>query len=124
MIAERAARLSQVNPKFAKSLLEAFAELAEISSQMLSMILRQEEVMAEEGLTVKDFQDPMFLPRLFGESRPDLIGRFIVATIKMTQLQTRTRDLTVLTPDEKREAAKQFHELGAELKSIGEEMGR
>jgi len=113
-----------VNPKLGKSLLEAFAQLAEISSQMLSTILRQEEVMAQEHLTVKDFQDPTFLPRLFGESRPDLIGRFIVATIKLTQLQNRTRDLTVLPPDEKMEAAKQFHEIGAELKSISEEMNK
>lgn len=116
--------MSQVSPKFAKSLLEALAEMAEVSGQMLLTITKQEELMGEEGLTLKDFQDPMFLPRLFGESRPDLIGRFIVATIKMTQLQNRTRDLTVLTADEKKEAARQFHELGAELKSISEEMGK
>jgi len=114
--------LSQVSSRFAKSLLEAFANIAENSGQMLSTILRQEELMAEEHFTVKDFQDPMFVPRLFGESRPELIGRFIVVLIKMTQLQNRTRDLTALNPDEKREAAKQFHELGAELKSISEEM--
>jgi hypothetical protein len=113
-----------LNHELAKVLLTSFAAFANVMAQMVDVVIREEEALTKAGLSAASLQDPTLVVKLIGESHPDLIGRYVVYSMKLAELQNRTRDLTKLTIDEKREAIKQFNALAKEVESIGLEIGK
>lgn len=115
--------MSTNNPKLAKALTETYASFAVLSSELLNNAAKIQELLASAGVTTDAFKDPMFFPRIIGETRSELVGRFIVASLKLSQITAQNPDINLLTPSQKRELAKQFQAIADELKSISQSIG-
>ncbi len=105
-----------------KKLAESNASNARIAAEFLLAAADLEEMLNRAGILPADFgKDPTLFPRMF-EGKAELLGRYFMASARLTQLQNETRDLTKLNAEEKRTYAKRFHELGIEFKSIADSL--
>jgi len=90
---------------------------------MLEIWVQEDEAFIKAGLDSSALGDPVLLPKLIGESHPDLIGKYIFYSIKLNELQIATHDIVKLPTEKKKECAKGFYALAEQVKSIAQAIG-
>lgn len=92
------------------------------NAETLERLVKLEEALTGAGLSFNSLQDPGLIPKLIGADRPDLVGRYVLYSIKSAEIQNRVREVTKLTIDQKREAIKELYSLADEAGSISKEL--
>ena len=104
--------------------MEGFSGFFRGNAEVLNAIIKEEEALIKAGMTMSSLNDAALVPGLMGESQPDLIGRYLIVSMKAAKVQPQLIDLTRLSVDEKKEIAKQLYSFAEELKSIGQQIGK
>ncbi|MGA8903609.1 MAG: hypothetical protein WB661_01230 [Candidatus Bathyarchaeia archaeon] len=112
------------NYEVARTVVDGMATFARGNGEMVDSLIKAEEILAKAGLNLNALNDSTLIPRLIGESRPDLIGRYLVALMKTSQLNLKMLNVAKLTLEEKKQVSKQFYAISEELKSVSLEIGK
>jgi hypothetical protein len=106
----------------ARIILENIAATIQQNADVLDRIANLEDILAKSGLNINNLQDPYLIPKLIGDKDPALVGRYVLHSIKSAELQSRVADLTKMTKDQKREAAKQLRDLADRTVALSKEL--
>ncbi len=117
-------KLPAPNYDLSKIVVEGSAVFAHGNAEMMEALIRVEEAVTKAGMDMNALNDNTFIPRNIGESRPDLIGRYLVAMIKMGELNVKMQNSVKLSLDEKKEVAKQYRSISEELKVVVSQIGK
>jgi hypothetical protein len=105
-----------------KALFEGgFSAFLQLSAKIQEIFIAEEQALNKAGMSFSSLTDPSLIPKLIGSDHPDLIGKWVLYTIKVADLLRETADPAKLTIEQKREKAKLFLALSEEVKSIGQE---
>jgi hypothetical protein len=120
-MAEAVAAPTDPRRELIKVLFEGFSEYPKLMARMQEILIGEEIALNKAGMNISRLADPSLIPRLIGNNHPELIGKYILYTIKVTDLLREVADPSKLTIQQKQEKIKRFLELSDEVKVIGEE---
>ncbi|MGA8856900.1 MAG: hypothetical protein WB643_07020 [Candidatus Bathyarchaeia archaeon] len=105
-----------------KILFEGFSTFPQVLAKTQEIFIAEEQALNKVGMNFNSMADPSLIPRLVGSGHPELIGKYVLYTVKVADLLRESADPAKLTIEQKREKVKQFLALSEEVKSIGEEI--
>ena len=116
------AATADVRRELLKTLFEGFSEFPKVLARTQEIFIAEEQALNKASMSFNSLGDPSLIPRLVGSGHPDLIGKYVLYTIKVADLLKETVDPSKLTIEQKREKIKRFLDLSEEVKSLGEEI--
>jgi len=115
--------MSSPNYELARTVVSSSAAFAHANTMIVDAIIKNEEILVANKLTLDSLNDVTLIPQNIGEKRPDLIGRYLLVMIKVGQLNAKMPNLAKLSLQEKKEFAREYQEAAVELDKIAKEIG-
>jgi phenylacetate-coenzyme A ligase PaaK-like adenylate-forming protein len=104
--------------------MQSFGTFARNAAKFMETLALEQEALEKAGMKLSDLNDSAFVTKLMDDLPPEMVGRYVRYTIRIADTVKATGDISKLSLEDKKKAAKDYIALAEDIEALGREIGK